>query len=145
MTLDAFLPYFVDHLEAAGIKKVIVMSLDDYLPEDRKGLFMDTSEMPKKMQEVFDIEQITNCLMNLDKIKGVEYIKLDDLKQAGAHSDLPLPYGPTDLDRDTSYYYTSGTTGNHKCVVYKESSLNAYLEMHPWPTTPPTTAPPRSL
>ncbi|MDO4806562.1 MAG: AMP-binding protein [Coriobacteriales bacterium] len=130
MTLDAFLPYFVDHLEAGGIKKVIVMSLDDYPLEDRKGLFMDTSEMPKKMQEVFDIEQITNCLMNLDKIKGVEFIKLDDLKQAGAKSDLPLPYGPTDLDRDTSYYYTSGTTGNHKCVVYKESSLNTYLEMH---------------
>lgn len=130
VTLDAFLPYFVDHLEAGNIKKVIVMSLDDYLPEDRKGLFMDTSEMPKKMQEVFDIQQITECLMNLDKIKGVEFIKLEDLKQAGAKSDLPLPYGPTDLDRDTSYYYTSGTTGNPKCVVYKESSLNAYLEMH---------------
>ncbi|MEE3404128.1 MAG: class I adenylate-forming enzyme family protein [Acutalibacteraceae bacterium] len=130
ITLDAFLPYFVDHLESGGVDKVIVMSLDDYLPEKRKGLFMDTSEMPKKMKEVFDIQQIMNCLMNLDKIKGVEFIKLEELKQAGLKSDLPLPYGPTNLDRDISYYYTSGTTGKPKCVVYKEYSLNAYVEMH---------------
>ena len=130
ITLDAFLPYFVDHLENSGVEKVIVMSLDDYLPEKRKGLFMDTSEMPKKMQEVFNIEQIMQCLMNLDKIKGVEFIKLDELKKAGEKSDLPLPYGPTNLDRDISYYYTSGTTGKPKCVVYKEYSLNAYVELH---------------
>ena len=130
VTLDAFLPYFADHLEHSGVKKVILMSLDDFLPEDKKGMFLDTSEMPKKMKEIFDIQQITHCLMNLDKIKGVEFIKLDDLRKAGAESDLPLPCGPTDLDRDISYYYTSGTTGKPKCVVYKEYSLNAYVEMH---------------
>ncbi len=130
VTLDAFLPYFVDHLNEGGVDKVIVMSLDDYLPEKRKGLFMDTSEMPKKMQEVFDINQIMECLMNLDKIKGVDFIKLDELKKAGANSDIPLPEGPTNLDRDISYYYTSGTTGKPKCVVYTEASLNAYVEMH---------------
>lgn len=110
--------------------KVIIMSLDDYLPEKRKGLFLDTSEMPKKMQEVFDIHQIMECLLNLDKIKGVNFIKLDELKKAGAVSQMPLPLGPTELDRDVSYYYTSGTTGAPKCVVYKEYSLNAYIEMH---------------
>lgn len=130
VTLDAFLPYFVDHLQDSTVKKVIVMSLDDYLPEDKKGMFMDTSEMPKKMQEVFDVKQIINCLSNLDKIKGVEFIKLEELKKAGAISDIPLPYGPTNLDRDISYYYTSGTTGAPKCVVYKEFSLNAYVELH---------------
>lgn len=128
MTLDAFLPYFVDHLEDSSVDTVIVMNLDDFLPEKRKGLFMDTSEMPKKMKEVFNIEQIMNCLMNLDKIKGVKFIKLDDLRKAGAESDIPLPYVPTNLDRDISYYYTSGTTGKPKCVVYKEYSLNAYVE-----------------
>ena len=130
ITLDAFLPYFVDHLDNSGVEKVIVMSLDDYLPEKRKGLFMDTSDMPKKMQEVFNNDQIMECLMNLDKIKGVEFLKLDELKKAGEKSDLPLPYGPTNLDRDISYYYTSGTTGKPKCVVYKEYSLNAYVELH---------------
>ena len=54
VTLDAFLPYFVDHLADSGVKKVIVMNLDDYLPEDKKGMFLDTSEMPEQMQEVFD-------------------------------------------------------------------------------------------
>ena len=130
VTLDAFLPYFVDHLEDSNIRKVLVMSLDDFLPEDKKGLFLDTSEIPEKMQEVFNINQIMNCLMNLDKIKGVEFIKLEELRKAGEASDLPLPYGPTDLDRDISYFYTSGTTGRPKCVVYKEYSINAYIEMH---------------
>ena len=130
VTLNAFLPYFVDHLNDSGIKKVIVMDLDDFLPEDKKGMFLDTSEMPEQMQEVFDIEQIAECLMNLDKIKGVEFIKLEDLRKAGEESDIPLELGPTDLDRDISYFYTSGTTSRPKCVVYKEYSLNAYVEMH---------------
>lgn len=130
ITLDAFLPYFADHLENSTIKKVVLMSLDDFLPEEKKGMFLDVSEMPKLMREVFDIEQITECLMNLDKIKGVEFIKLEDIRKAGEKSDLPLPYGPTDLDRDISYFYTSGTTDQPKCVVYKEYSLNAYIEIH---------------
>ena len=130
VTLDAFLPYFVDHLADSGVKKVIVMNLDDYLPEDKKGMFLDTSEMPEQMQEVFDIGQIMECLNNLDKIKGVEFIRLEELKQAGEESDIPLDLGPTDLDRDISYFYTSGTTGRPKCVVYKEYSMNAYVEMH---------------
>lgn len=130
VTLDAFLPYFVEHLQDSYVTKVVIMSLDDFLPNDKKGMFLDTSEMPEKMQEVFDIQQITECLMNLDKIKGIKFIKLTDLMKAGAESDIPLPYGPTNLDRDISYYYTSGTTGAPKCVVYKEYSLNAYVEMH---------------
>lgn len=130
ITLDAFLPYFTEHLSGGSIKKVILMSLDDFLPAEKKGMFMDTSEMPEKMQEVFDIQQITECLMNLDKIKGVEFIRLEDLRAAGEQSDIELDLGPTDLDRDISYFYTSGTTSKPKCVVYKEYSLNAYVEMH---------------
>lgn len=130
VTLDAFLPYFAENLENSSIKKVILMSLDDFLPEEKKGMFLDTSEMPEKMQEVFNIDQITDCLMNLDKIKGVEFIRLEDLRAAGEKSDIPLDLGPTDLDRDISYFYTSGTTNKPKCVVYKEYSLNAYVEMH---------------
>ena len=130
ITLDAFLPYFTEHLSESSIKKVIVMSLDDFLPAGKKGMFMDTSEMPEKMQEVFNVEQIMECLQNLDKIKGVEFIRLEDLRAAGEQSDIPLDLGPTDLDRDISYFYTSGTTSKPKCVVYKEYSLNAYVEMH---------------
>ena len=48
ITLDAFLPYFTEHLAESSIKKVIVMSLDDFLPIEKKGMFMDTSEMPEK-------------------------------------------------------------------------------------------------
>ena len=130
VTLDAFLPYFTKHLENSSIKKVILMSLDDFLPPEKKGMFMDTSEMPEKMQEVFNVDQIIECLSNLDKIKGVEFIRLEDLRIAGENSDIPLDLGPTDLDRDISYFYTSGTTSKPKCVVYKEYSLNAYVEMH---------------
>ena len=36
-----------------------------------------------------------------------------------------------DIDRDVSYSYTSGTTkGKPKCIVYKELSANALIELH---------------
>ncbi|MDO4617675.1 MAG: class I adenylate-forming enzyme family protein [Lachnospiraceae bacterium] len=130
VTLDAYLPYFVEHLEHSHVKKVLIMNMDDFLPDEKKGMFLDTSKMPKKMRKVFDIKQITECMMNLDKVRGVDFIRLHDILNAGLHSVIGLPKGPVDMNRDISYYYTSGTTGDPKCVVYKEHSVNAYLEMH---------------
>ena len=48
----------------------------------------------------------------------------------GKQNLKPLNRGPVDIDRDISYSYTSGTTGAPKCIVYKESSANALIELH---------------
>ena len=130
VTLDAYLPYFVDHLQNSNIKKVLIMSLDDFLPAHKKGMFLNYPDMPKKMKSVFNPEKIMNCMMNLHKIKGVQFLRLMDVLQHGMQSDIEVPHGPIDIDRDVTYYYTSGTTGAPKCVVYKSVSVNAYLEMH---------------
>ena len=130
ITLNAYLPYFVDHLKDSGVEKVLIMDLDDYLPDHKKGMFRDVSRMPEKMKKVFNFERIVRCLMGLDTIRNVQFMNLKDVFDAGKDSSLPLPYGPVDMDRDTTYFYTSGTTGDPKCVVYKEKSVNAYLEMH---------------
>lgn len=129
ITLDAYLPYFVENIEGSGVEKIVIMSLDDYLPEEKKGMFFNYP-LPSKMKEVFNVEKIMNCLMNLDKVSGVDFIKLTDLYEKGKKSETKLPSGPVDIDRDTTYFYTSGTTGKPKCVVYKEASVNAYIEMH---------------
>ena len=53
ITLNAYLPYFVDHLKDSGVEKVLIMDLDDYLPDHKKGMFRDVSRMPEKMKKVF--------------------------------------------------------------------------------------------
>ena len=55
---------------------------------------------------------------------------MEDLIEIGKNSLDPLYFGPVDIDRDVSYSYTSGTTGKPKCIVYKELSANALIEMH---------------
>lgn len=129
VTLDAWLPYFVNHLQNSCVKKVVVMNIADYLPEEKKDMFLDTSILPEKMREMFTYERIAHCMMNLDKIHGVEFYPMMQVLEMGKQSRLEVDEGPTDLDRVTTYMYTSGTTGRPKCVVYREYSTNAYIEM----------------
>lgn len=55
--LDAYLPLVIDYLESSKIKNVIITSLSDYLPDDNKHLFDDTSKLPEKLREIFDNPQ----------------------------------------------------------------------------------------
>lgn len=129
--LDAFLPEIVDSLENSQIKNVIITSLLDYLPEDNRHVFDDLSTLPTKLREVFDNPgKKAECIQKMQKIKDVRFIPLRQLLQMGKQSVLPLFRGPVDIERDISYSYTSGTTGPPKCIVFKEASANALIEMH---------------
>lgn len=129
--LDAYLPYVIDSLEACGIKNVIVTNLNDYLPEDKKDKFMDMSNLPEKLREIFcDYEKQKDCLKKMSKMRNVNFIKMQEVIEVGTKIDTPLKTGPVDIDRDVSYSYTSGTTGKPKCIVFKEVSANALIELH---------------
>ena len=129
--LDAYLPYVIDSLEACGIKNVIVTNLNDYLPEDKKDKFMDMSNLPEKLKEIFcDYEKQKDCLKKMSKMRNVNFIKMQEVIEVGTKIDTPLKTGPVDIDRDVSYSYTSGTTGKPKCIVFKEVSANALIELH---------------
>ena len=129
--LDAYLPFVVDYLECCGIKNVIVTSLKDYLPEGQKTRFDDLSSLPKKMQEIFcDYEKQKDCLKKIAKMRNVNFIQMKEIIEVGKKSNEPLKTGPVDIERDVSYSYTSGTTGSPKCIVFKEQSANALIELH---------------
>ena len=129
--LDAFLPEIVDALERCHIKNVIITSLLDYLPINNQSVFDDLSDLPSKLRDVFDNPgKKAECIHKIAKLKDIRFIPLREMLQAGARSIVPLNCGPVDIERDISYSYTSGTTGLPKCIVYKESSANAFIEMH---------------
>ncbi len=131
MILDAYLPFVVDYLEDSGIENVIITSLSDYLPESNKHIFDDTSVLPKRLREVFDNpEKQKACLKKIPTLTNIRFIKMSDVIQMGRDNLTPLHRGPIVIERDISYSYTSGTTGKPKCIVYKELSANAFIEMH---------------
>lgn len=131
ITLDAYLPSFVDYLEENEIDTVILTSLTDYLPENNKHIFDDKSKLTKKLREIFDDpKRIEICKEKVSQIKGVRFVSMSDVITLGKENLKPFEHHPVDVERDISYSYTSGTTGAPKCIVYKEYSANAFIEMH---------------
>lgn len=129
--LEAYLPFVIDYLEECHIKNVILTSLDYYLPEEKKGMFDNMEELPKKLREIFDNRgQYEECIKKMRRLSNVHFFGMDEIIEKGKTSDEPLPEGPVDIERDVSYSYTSGTTGKPKCIVYKEMSANALIELH---------------
>lgn len=134
ITADVYLPYFVDYLESSQIKKVIVMSLRDYLPDNNLHVFDDMSKLPSKLKKIFNNpKKWVECANKVKKIarkKEIMFLTVPQIVDIGRKNLVPMKHEPVDIERDVSYSYTSGTTGRPKCIVYKEASANAYIEMH---------------
>lgn len=129
--LDAYLPFVLDYLEESGIKNVIITNLKDYLPEDQKNRFDDLSYLPDKLKETFcDYQAQKECLKKISKMHNINFIKMSEVISVGKKCNDKLISQPVDIDRDVSYSYTSGTTGKPKCIVFKEQSANALIELH---------------
>ena len=129
--LDAYLPFVIDELEKCSIKNVIITSLTDYLPEDRKNIFSDIEKLPKKLQEIFgNVQKQRECLKKISKMRNINFVRMSEIIDVGKKDNSILVSSPVDIDRDVSYSYTSGTTGSPKCIVYKELSANALIELH---------------
>lgn len=129
--LDVYLQSVVDNLESSNIKNVIITSLIDYLPEGKKHIFDDFSKLPDKMREIFgNPEKQYECKEKISRMHSIRFFHMTDIIKKGKENIQPLVRKPVDIERDVSYSYTSGTTGLPKCIVYKEYSTNAFIEMH---------------
>lgn len=129
--LDAYLPDIIDNLEGSGVSRVIVTNLLDYLPESNRHIFDDLSQLPKRLREVFDdpVRQAA-AREKAAALSDIRFVPTQKLVALGRENYAPLAREPVDIERDISYSYTSGTTGAPKCIVYKEGSTNAFIEMH---------------
>ena len=131
VTSDNFLPFFVDQLKDSKIKNVIISNIKDYLPLNTAHLMAEFSKLPKKVKALFiSPSQQKQLAEKIKKISGVDFYHTSDLVNLGKENLKPMARGPVDVDRDVEYSYTSGTTGKPKCIVYKEYSTNAFIEMH---------------
>jgi len=129
--LDVYLPLIARQLKNSGVKKVIVTSLSDYLPEDKKDYFSDLNKLPKKVREVLlDANEMTECMSIIKSLRDVEFINMSEVLKEGEKEKTPILYPEVDIEKDSIYSYTSGTTGIPKCIVFKEQSPNAIIEMH---------------
>lgn len=131
IVLDAYLPTIIDEVEASSIETVIVTSLYDYLPKEKHHLFNDLSHLPQKLRDIFDAPQKqAECLEKIAAMDSVRFITMREVRKMGQQNWTPMERGPVNIDRDICYSYTSGTTGLPKCIVYKELSANAFIEIH---------------
>lgn len=129
--LDLYLPLIYEQLEKSNIKNVILTSLEDYLPEERKGYFSDLSKLPKKIrEEISDPAKMSVFMNSIKKMRNINFIRLSEIIKCGSESRDSLVYPDVDIEKDSIYSYTSGTTGDPKCIVFKEYAPNAIIEMH---------------
>lgn len=131
IVLDIYLPLISDQLKNSGLKKVIVTSLTDYCPEAQQHLLTDISRMPKKLREtLLDEEKMAKHYIAMSELKGIEFIPMSKIIELGKSDQNKIEYPETDIEKDSIYSYTSGTTGSPKCIVFKEQAANAIIEMH---------------
>ena len=129
--LDLYLPLIYDQLEKSEIKNVILTSLDDYLPEERKDYFSDLSKLPEKIRkELSDTNRITDFTLAMRRMKGINFIKMSEVIEFAKHDNRKVFHPEVDIEKDSIYSYTSGTTADPKCIVFKEQSPNAIIEQH---------------
>ncbi len=131
MLLDVYLPLVAEQLKKSNIKRVILTSLNDYLPEEQRALFADLSKMPKKVREYLqDPIKMSKAMGELAKLRNIDFINMSEIIKVGKESKNELVYPDVDITKDSIYSYTSGTTGDPKCIVFTEQSPNAIIEMH---------------
>ena len=131
MIADIYLPFISNYIKNTGIKNIVLTSLEDYLPEDKKGMFKDMSNLPKAIREKLeDKDVLDQCLSDIRSLHGVEFIKMSELLKEGKKRANNIKYPEANIERDSIYSYTSGTTGDPKAFVLKEQAANAIVEMH---------------
>lgn len=129
--LDAYLPLIIDQIKNSGLKQVILTSLLDYSPESQKMFLSDISNMPKKIREkLTDPFEMEKFQIELATITDIRFINMRDVIELGKSNTENIIYPKVDIEKDSIYSYTSGTTAAPKCIVFKEQSPNAIIEMH---------------
>jgi len=128
---DMFLPFISGYIKNTGIKNIVLTSLEDYLPEDKKGMFKDVSQLPKTLREkLSDKDALDQCLEDIRSLHGVEFIRMSEMLKEGKKRIGTIKYPEVDIEKDSIYSYTSGTTGDPKPFVLLEQAPNAIIEMH---------------
>lgn len=128
---DIYLPLIADQLGKSQVKNVILTSLSYYLPDEKKDYFSDFNRIPKKVREYLtDPIKMSKAMGEVAKLRNINFINMSEIINVGQKNKNEIKYPEVDINKDSIYSYTSGTTGPPKCIVFKEQSPNAIIEMH---------------
>ena len=130
ITLDGYLQYFSHNFKNTKIKKIIIVSLNDFLPDYNKQLFDDSNLIKSNNTKFLIKKEIEKGINECKKYDNIELLYLKDIFNNGKKSNITIKSEPIDLEKDISYFYTSGSTGEPKCIVFKNKSYSAFLEMN---------------
>lgn len=115
---DKFYDLIKDQIEGTKIKNVVFSSISGYMPEELKEKF--------KNDNILDNATKSNIILPGDK----EFIKMEDFINSGKIDIDKLKLEEYDENRDSTYLYSSGTTADPKCVVFRDYAINALVSMH---------------
>ena len=128
---DIYLPIISEQLKYSNLKRVIITSLTDYCPKEQQHLITDISRMPKKIREVLlDEDKMAQHYYEMSQLKNIDFIPMSKVLELGRNDNEQIEYPEVDVEKDAIYSYTSGTTGDPKCIGFKEQAANAIIEMH---------------
>ena len=73
---------------------------------------------------------MTQAMSEIAKLRHINFINMNEIVKVGQETKNEIKYPEVDIKKDSIYSYTSGTTGDPKCIVFNEQSPNAIIEMH---------------
>lgn len=127
--LDIYLPFIASQLKNSKIKNVIVTSLKDMLLDNPE--FYNYSKMlPEEVVKAYFYtpNMLDVCAKELLQAKHINFMTMNEFLSLGKNREVTK--SPFDINSDSIYSYTSGTTGDPKCIVFKKDAAGALLEQH---------------
>lgn len=115
LIFDKFFPEIKEQIKDTKLKNVVFTSLFDYMPE----------ELKQKSDDLGDMKQ-----NGIELPKNKEFIRMNEFINVGKSDKTKVLGESYDEDRESVYLYSSGTTGEPKCVVFKDYAVNALVNMH---------------
>lgn len=110
---DQYYSAIKEQVPLTNIKNIITTNLFDYMPK----------EVKYKMESLYPKAEVEHII-------GKNYIPMHTFIETGARSFYKEDDEKYDENRDSTFLYTSGTTGDPKCIVFRDDAINALPNMH---------------
>ncbi len=104
--------------------------MKDFLPEYNHYLFDDSILMKSDNTKYLIKEKINEGIKECKNCNNLELLYLKDIFNIGKNSNITIKSESIDLEKDISYFYTSGSREEQKCIVFKNKSYSAFLEIN---------------
>lgn len=107
-----------EHVNKTKLKNILLATVANYMPEEEQVKYKD--------QDFFSIYETKGMILPGSK----DYVRMQEFINVGKKDTKEFECEKYDEERDSTYLYSSGTTGEPKCVVFKDYAVNSLHSMH---------------